>query len=89
MIVLSSDSRPMENMKPSTAYVYLSLARLGWSAVVSQDHWLTVLSCFSHIATSAGPQRLRDGLGHLLFRLSRKILLVSLFPLSKIASDVQ
>jgi hypothetical protein len=31
----------MENMKPSTAYVYLSLARLGWSAVVSQDHWLT------------------------------------------------
>ena len=41
LIVLSSDSRPMENMQPSTAYVFLSLARVGWSAVVSQDHWLT------------------------------------------------
>ena len=41
LIVLSSDSKPMENMRLSTAYVFLSLARLGWSAVVSQDHWLT------------------------------------------------
>ena len=65
LIVLSSDSRPMENMKPSTAYVFLSLARLGWSAVVSLDHWLTA-TADSATATSAGPQRLRSSLYHLL-----------------------
>ena len=65
LVVLSSDSRPMENTKPSTVSVFLSLVRLGWSAVMSLDHWLTT-TADSATATSAGPQRLRSSLYRLL-----------------------
>ena len=66
LIVLSSDSRPMENTKPSIVYVFLSLVRLGRSAAVSSDHWLTATADLATAATSAGPQRLRSSLYHLL-----------------------